>query len=582
MPILDRHWWLRVLLACGASAIALAYVVWCVRTGLSIPPDSPYSPGLGVLFFALLILMLLFHLAHYAVVSALPARRRALLAAIREEGDMAPVSLIVPHPERAPDVAAEPLIVAWRPLTFRRSETAPLWAVLVLGLGLLLLLIFFQSLAYAIASYHSFPEIFLHTALSAILITLLIIAFLVILVFIISVWPVVTFSGVASPIIAFFAKPFDVMADVEGVTAHNSRGREHRVRWDDARLLEVTIAPPVLGGYRVFTLYGRDSYARWRDDTGADVQSPLPLDGITREEGVERLQSLLDLIAARTGLMPRTFDGTLVAERRRHLPPLLRRSLRLLKQALVCATLATVSMLFPPVNAGMLTFLPSAMYFLLAAGCLVFIPIYRRRPPAAVRQDTLPHVEGAIADQDAQHTYAVYTFIARSQALAGFVVSLLIFLAALPLLFAWFGTLDIPVLHMFHAVQFSPLWPAQAAAVLVGFLGVVGLLVGAVAGAVFFSQAGSLAVQADAEGMRDRRGAKDATLAWDAVDVITRSTDDEREIGYTVAGNYARTIIRWSTRNALPPNPALPLPSVTPEQFAAIVVARSGKQLTIR
>lgn len=83
MPFLDRNWWLRVLLACGTSAIALAYMVWCIRSGLSIPPDSQFIFGPSVLLFAIVIPMPLFHLTRYAVIAALPARRRARLAAIR-------------------------------------------------------------------------------------------------------------------------------------------------------------------------------------------------------------------------------------------------------------------------------------------------------------------------------------------------------------------------------------------------------------------------------------------------------------------------------------------------------------------
>lgn len=577
MPFLDRHWWVRVLLACGASAVAVVYVVWCVRTGLSIPLDSPFLFGPAALVFAVVIPLLSFPIARYAVVTALPSRRRLRLAAIRGDREAVPASLIVPHPERAADVAVEPLVIAWQPFTFRRSDSTLARVVLVLGLGLLLLVTFFASLGSAMTSSDTFPEIFLHTTLSAILMSLLVIVVLLVIIVISAI-----FFGFAAPVVAFFGRPFDVMADVEGITVHDLWGRTHSVRWGDARLLEVSLAPPVLGAYRVFTLYGQDSYARWRDDTDTSEHIAIRLDGITHEEGSKRLHSLLDLIAARTGLAPRTFDGTLVVDRRPNLSPLLRRSLRMLTQALACVTLATVSMLFPPVSAGMLTLLPSMAYFVLAAGCLVFIPIYRRRPPAAVGQGGLSDADGAIADQDTQHTYAVYTVITRSQALAACTVSLLICLAALPILFAWFGMLDIPVLHVVRTVQFATLWPAQAAAVLVGFGGVVGLFVLVVTTALFFVKPAWPDVQVDAEGLRDRRGTKDVALAWDTIDSISRSADDEGDIRYTVAGNYARAIIRWSTRNALPQNPALPLPSVTPEQFAAIVVARSGKPLVTR
>lgn len=343
MPFLDRHWRLRVLLACGASVVAVAYVVWCIHTALSIPPDSPYHPGPAVIVFAILIPQLLLLTARYAISIALPSRRRARLAAIRGNREAVPASLIVPHPERTVDATMQPLVIAWQPFTLRRVDSTLARVVLVLGLGLLLLVTFFVSLGSARTSPDTFPDIFLHTTLSAILMSLLVVVVLLVIIVI----SAISF-GFASSIIAFFGRPFDVAANAEGITTHDLWGRTHHVGWSDAQLLEVSLAPSILGGYRVFTLYGRDSYVRWRDDTGSNVIAPARLDNITREEGSKRLHSLLDVIAARTGLAPRTFNGTLVAGRRNNLPRLLQRSLNLLPPALACATLAIVSSQFPP------------------------------------------------------------------------------------------------------------------------------------------------------------------------------------------------------------------------------------------
>ncbi len=578
MPFLDRHWWLRVLLACGASVLALAYVVWCVRMGLSIPPQSPFP--IGALTLGVFIPMLLFGVAKYAVVAALPARRRLRLAAIRGDREAVPASLIVPHPERAPEVAVELVGVAWRPLTFKRPETAPLRAALALGLGLLLLLTFFASVGSTMASYHSFPEVFLHTALSALLVTLFMIAFLVIVVIIASVWSGVVFSGIASPILAFFAKPFDVAADVNGVTAHNSRGQEHRVRWDDARLLEVSVAPRVLGRYRVFTLYGRDTYARWRDDTGSDVAAPLPLDGITREEASKRLQSLLDLIAARTGLTPRTFDDGLAVARRSRVPRMVQSVANMLPMMLGCIAVALVSIRFPLTNAAILNTVTSAAYFIFAAIWLVFAFIPGRRPPATAQGHERIDDTGADSIyQDSQQAYAIYTTITRSSILAALLISLLAWLAALQLLFAWLGMLGVST---FRAIQFSPLWPSQSVAIVVALIGGAGLLVFIATIATFFAKPRTPVVYADAEGIHTDNIADKLFLAWDAVDGITRSPSDTRHEVYTVIGNYGRTKITWSDRSATPAQADLRFHAVTPEQFAAIVVARSGKQLTVR
>ncbi|MGZ3664935.1 MAG: hypothetical protein ACXVDA_10680 [Ktedonobacterales bacterium] len=582
MPLLDRHWWLRVLFACGASTVAVAYVVWCVRTALSIPPDSPLDPSPGVIIFVIVIPLNLFLTARYTIRIAQPSRGRARFAGIRGNPEVLPASLIVPHPERASNVSAEPLVIAWRPFTFRRIETAPLWAILILGLLLLLLITFFASVGEAMTSYHTFPEIFLHTMLSALLITLLCIAFLLAACGVAAIFSGVWSIGIATPIIAFFGRPFDVAADSEGITAHDLWGRTHHVRWDDARLLEVSIVPPVLGQYRVFTLYGCDSYVRWRDDTGSGVKARTRLDGITREEGSRRLGLLLDVIAAQTGLSPHTLERTLMAERRPSPPRLLRRGLTLIPRALACACVATASLFFPPVDAGALTLLPPVAYFTLVAGCLVFVPIYRRRPLVDVGEVAMRETESVRLRQDVSVASAVYTFAPRSELLKWFFISLTVCIGGLPVLFAWLGTLDISLFRAFRSYQFVPLWPAQDIAVIVGVMGVLSVLVLIPAVALLFSQSPTLAVQADAQGLHDRRETQDEVLAWDAIDSMTRTVDDEGEITYTVAGNYGRTVITWSTANALPPNDALPLPAVTPEQFAAIVAVRSGTPVIAR
>lgn len=190
--------------------------------------------------------------------------------------------------------------------------------------------------------------------------------------------------------------------------------------------------------------------------------------------------------------------------------------------------------------------------------------------------------EAARMGQDASAASAVYTFIPRSEFLTWFIISLIVCIGALPLLFTWLGTLDVPLFRAFGSYQFVPLWPSHAIAMIVGVMGVLSALLLIPAVAILFSQSATLAVQADDQGLHDRRGTQDVVLAWDAIDSMTRTVDDEGEITYTVVGNYGRTVITWSTGNALPPDDALPLPAVAPEQLAAIVAARSGKPVIAR
>jgi hypothetical protein len=79
-------------------------------------------------------------------------------------------------------------------------------------------------------------------------------------------------------------------------------------RWDEVRLLEVYL--PKNEHYRAYRLYGRDSIARWLELPPSKWVSL----GMSKAEFEQRHQALLDLIVARTGLLPRTLDEKLAED----------------------------------------------------------------------------------------------------------------------------------------------------------------------------------------------------------------------------------------------------------------------------
>jgi hypothetical protein len=85
----------------------------------------------------------------------------------------------------------------------------------------------------------------------------------------------------------------------EGITSQPQVGRQRSMCWDEMRLLEVADSS--------FSLYGRNAIIQWYNTGPTDMVET----GTTDEEFSKRHQMLLAMIAARTGLIPRTFSRSL-------------------------------------------------------------------------------------------------------------------------------------------------------------------------------------------------------------------------------------------------------------------------------
>ena len=108
---------------------------------------------------------------------------------------------------------------------------------------------------------------------------------------------------------AYRGKPFGIIAETDGLWYYPRAGKRRFLRWEEIRLLEVIL--PQRERYRKYTLYGGKAIAQWWEQPPSSL-SLFEL-GLTKREFEERHQALLDLIAARTGLLPRTSDKRLFA-----------------------------------------------------------------------------------------------------------------------------------------------------------------------------------------------------------------------------------------------------------------------------
>ena len=101
-------------------------------------------------------------------------------------------------------------------------------------------------------------------------------------------------------------RPYGVTANNEGLWYYPKGWKRRFLRWDEVCLLEVSI-PKRERSLRAYKIYGRRTLASWL----AVPPSKWVEVGMTKQEFWERHQALLNLIVARTGLVPRTLDEKL-------------------------------------------------------------------------------------------------------------------------------------------------------------------------------------------------------------------------------------------------------------------------------
>ena len=297
MRIPDRYWWLQ-----RAAGLALALVLVVVAVWFATNPDPVTEfrqNGLGFIIFILAAVLTIRESFrshdHY----------RSRLAALHGDLDAIPLANIAVHADNVPNVAAEPLELMWHATRLWGRIFTIYHAIIYVLLGGTWLVILL-SMVYAIYLLATTKPI---QPLTFDFITVMSLAM-------VAVGSITLLLGLplAIGIIGRYwprdhGRPFGLSASSEGITYVPGVGRRRLIRWEDMRLLEekTTIGSYTQKEYRSYQLYGRDAIAEWQD-APPSAWVIVGTVGMTSGEYGARHLALLDLIAARTGLTPRTFD----------------------------------------------------------------------------------------------------------------------------------------------------------------------------------------------------------------------------------------------------------------------------------
>lgn len=480
MHSLDRHWRL------GAFALGLVFIgivgpeAWYIWSVMGI--YGVYGPGvLHYLDINPLDAIWFVFIGWFLIMVLLRARRRERLRARALSGDLAamPHSRIVPDPARAPDVAAEPLVI---PHVGRGPTTI-------------------------------------------------------------------------------------ITATTDGLTVSRRRHRDTVIPWGEAQLLEVWTFSMETTRQRGYTLYGRDAYIEWDMPEGKKKLA-------VQDENLRR--ELLDLIAARTGLTPRTLSPQLQAPSA-SAPPARRVSVSGTVTIAILISLpfalAVAALLLPLTNELLLNAyvaLSLGVTGLILLGVATAAYIKLLAPLDASADGTLPPFQVAPPpDTTGTGIYGLWWGKPLSDRLIECGLGLLLAADALPALWS---------LNEFQTPPnaIAPSHPPQQ--YLAG-----ALLLPAIIGAMLFVF-GLLpdrhVVLADTQGLSMRSGKQIEALRWDDVDQVKAHVSRGRITRYRVIGEIDEDTIEWPVRRIreVPINTGQ---SLTAAELAALVVARSGKALRV-
>ena len=279
MPFFDRFWWLELGAALLAGVAAVDLPVVNLAEQLPIDERIGFSPLPDILLAGFIALLLLVSAVVVAIRSLRArARMRRRHAAIAGDQAAVPYAFDIPYPDAPPDVATEPLSLRWPAYASWRPGRARLalaggMAVLVIG-AVIVTVPFLLSFASA-SPIHDDLISFTLTAFASL--------------------------GAISYICAralrhAYGSPTHMEADAEGIRWHAVLGAARVLRWHEIHLIEVAGARQ----NPEYIVYGERGWIRWPS-------------GYTYGEQPHRTYAVLDLIAAKTGLTPRTFARKLAA-----------------------------------------------------------------------------------------------------------------------------------------------------------------------------------------------------------------------------------------------------------------------------
>lgn len=495
MPFFDRFWWLRSFWV-AALAVALLWLFWLGIEDLQQP--GGLDGGTVPLYLALCTGI--GGLLGWAWGQMIKARRRvrARTAAIAGDQDAVPLARYAVEASAAPDLTAAALVVAYPPSRWR----TPRWIRLRIITGILGIPCVVGIFVLTLSPWHPV----LNAGIAA-------------LFGLVTVVGVPSLSELRGLFVLAYRSGRRLTASLEGIEWAPVLGRTRAMRWDEARLLEVSryADGTTRTGSRVerrrYTLYGATT-TLWWNDLGAVYDKPSG-DGAR----------LLALVRARTGLVPRTFDQELREATRRVRPG---------------------------------------------------VRLPRARVPALALQ--LPAGETARAAAEPERVYSLVTYATtnRARAITGGIGALLCLggVAVVVWVLSLLQVVRAPTLAGGSIAFLNVVW-----AVLLGVGGLLGCLL--VVAAV--RKRGLVTIRADARGLSMAGPESSVRLPWNEVASIVymsarnRHTYVVRAWGATASVAWPAQVSPSVRVEAEPGTVA-----VTPDELAAVVAARSGKPVEAR
>lgn len=291
MPATTERYWPAVLAAILILTAALVGgIVWYLTTMLPLEIAVGHSPWSMLAFSNLCAAISGAFTIAGGVTWCIGAHARTRLRQHAAAGDpeAIPLAHIASHPEDAPDVAAEPLVLAWRALGprggFARVFILSYLAFLILGslgvIGLVVLSLRLGLDAVAIGIGGTVAVVLIFVAVVARV-----------------MWRLVPTKRVER-----------LVATSDGLLWQRTGARDREIPWYDARLFEIWRPDGSYGHHALgYILHGRKETIAWHIPS---VREAAP-EGMTASELEARQFLLLDVIVAKAHLAPRTFVTSL-------------------------------------------------------------------------------------------------------------------------------------------------------------------------------------------------------------------------------------------------------------------------------
>lgn len=584
MGFLERHWWVSVLGSLVAVAVMIVGPLVFLQQvlpaaaylGESLTPDFLLAGALAVAAFVLCLML---------TSAAVRGRRRAWLRteALRGNLDVMPVSLLVTDAQKAPDVSREPLALSWHTNVAQRITHVPEFLLTPAVFGLFIALAWvglimhvFKDASWLQGEWQLTAGLLVATAVYGVLMAVLV-----------------------RYLPTLFGKPFGLTASDEGIHYRTVFGREGFIRWEEIKLLEVELygLRSVAIARREFSLYGESArqVIVWKDNPPTSRSEFVP-NGMSQAEMTVRLQALLDLINARTGLVPRTFAKTLrpkevqsAATRgqayalhggaNKSSPSDENAGVGVVGAGITLALAVAVILL--PIST--LFVLNIAVASSLAIVALILV-VYSLRVIFQQQRTSqslgVAHMVRVTSFSDTLESIYTLSFVRPSRhRLVMAILGLLMVVDAVPALLIIVPSVLNVFLHPMVAKGSTARGPGGILLFAVAYYGIGGIMLLI---AAFWPVQWTVRATPSALSLKSSMKHSRA-LPWESIEQITAKVHRGEVVAYTVVGDLGRTNILWfaepsTLRVALSIDGTSP---IAPDQLAALAAQRSGKDIKV-